>query len=234
MNTLWLVLARSGSRSIPDKNVAPLGGHPLLAWRIAAARKLSDGRDVWISTDSPRYAELAERYGARVPFLRPAELAADETPSSAVVLHALEHGDGYDAVAVLEPTSPFVLPETLQAAHNRLACTPEAQAIVATRLCRPSTFYIQPESEYLDELAARLGSGAPPRRQEEAPEVTPSGGFYIARTAGFRQRPSFYTERTLGHRVSEFEALEIDEPIDLEWAAFLVQSGRATPESFGL
>jgi len=233
MKTLWLVPARAGSKSIPHKNVRPLAGHPLLAWRIAAARALSGDDPVWLSTDTPDYAALGERYGARVPFLRPPELAADDARSIDVVRHAMAfaeaEGAPADALGLLEPTSPFVQPATLRDAADRLERTPAAQAIVATRLARPSTFYIQPEAETLAVLAARMAAAGVLRRQDEAAEVTPSGGFYIARWAGLRQGGGFYVESTLSHRVSEIEGLEIDEPIDWDFAEFLVDSGRVAP-----
>src|SRR5262245_15654181 len=94
MKTLWLVTARAGSKSIPHKNIRPLGGHPLLAWRIAAARSLAGGDPVWLSTDDEEYAALGEQYGAEVPFLRPRELATDAARSIDVALHAMEVAEG--------------------------------------------------------------------------------------------------------------------------------------------
>jgi CMP-N,N'-diacetyllegionaminic acid synthase len=91
VQVLWLITARSGSRSVPDKNILPLGGHPLLAYRIAVARTLAGAENVWLSTDSERYAEIGRAYGASIPFLRPPELSTDATPSVDVVLHAMDH-----------------------------------------------------------------------------------------------------------------------------------------------
>jgi CMP-N,N'-diacetyllegionaminic acid synthase len=238
VQVLWLITARSGSRSVPDKNILPLGGHPLLAYRIAVARTLAGAENVWLSTDSERYAEIGRAYGASIPFLRPPELSTDATPSVDVVLHAMAHaarqGRSYEVVALLEPTSPFVLPSSLQHAIELMMSTARAHATVATRLCRPSSFYIQPETAFLTELAQRIGYGPPPRRQDERTEVTPSGGFAIARWQPFLERPSFYTEHTLGYRVSEAEALEIDEPIDFDWAEFLISSSRVDLPILGL
>jgi len=238
VKVLWLVTARSQSRSIPDKNILELGGHPLLAYRVSAALCLAPADDVWVSTDSQRYAEIAGSYGATVPFLRPAELASDAASSVDVVLHAMEHAEAtgrqYDAIGLLEPTSPFVLPATIENATRRLSATTAAAAIVATRVSRPSTIYIQPEAEYLSEIARRLGERPPPRRQEERVEITPSGGFHVARWEQFRRRPAFYTQRTLSHDVSALEALDIDEPLDWEWARFLIAEGYIDPARFGL
>jgi CMP-N,N'-diacetyllegionaminic acid synthase len=232
MKTLWLVTARAGSKSIPHKNVRPLAGHPLLAWRIAAARALGSGA-VWLSTDSADYAAIGERYGARVPFLRPPELATDSARSIDVALHAMAfaeaEGAPAEALGLLEPTSPFVRPETLRAARARLEGAPAAHGVVATRVVRPSSFHVQPEAETLGVLAARMAAAGTLRRQDEAVEITPSGGFYIARWRTLRADGGFYVDSTLSHRVSELEALEIDEPIDWDFAEFLVESGRVAP-----
>ena len=237
MKTLWLIAARSGSTGIPDKNVKLLAGHPLLAYRVAAAREIAARPDVWISTDSSRYAEIAATYGATVPFLRPAELATDAASSVDVVVHALDvaeaQGLRYEAVALLEPTAPFVRSSTLSAALAQLSATPAADAIVATRTVRPSTFYVQPAGPYLDVLGERLGAGIL-RRQDERAEITPSGGFYIARTESVRRRGTFYSGATLAYPVGLGEDLEIDEPIDWDWAEFLVERGKATlPQVLG-
>jgi N-acylneuraminate cytidylyltransferase len=109
---LALVPARGGSKSIPRKNLKPLGGHPLIAWSLAAAQAAERVDAVVVSTDDEEIAELARDYGADVPFLRPDDLARDETPDRPVFEHALrwlerERGWEPDLVVQLRPTSPF-------------------------------------------------------------------------------------------------------------------------------
>ena len=79
-NIVALIPARSGSKRVPDKNIRPLAGHPLIAYTIAAALGSGIFSDVIVSTDSEHYAEIVKYYGAEVPFLRPAELAGDQSP----------------------------------------------------------------------------------------------------------------------------------------------------------
>lgn len=225
--TLWLVTARAGSKSILDKNVRLLGGRPLLAHRILSALEIAPPEDVWISTDSAEYARIAESFGARVPFLRPAELASDAAKSADVAVHAMrwaeKEGRRYDAIAILEPTSPFVTSAELAQGVSMLFADPQADAVVATRLVRPSTFFVQPESLYLDKLARNIASQGALRRQDEKPDITPSGGFYIARWDFFLEKRTFYTEKTLSCLVPDLHGLEIDEPTDWAWAEFLVE-----------
>jgi len=223
---LWLVAARFGSKSISNKNIKLLGGIPLLAYRIKSALKISDNEDVWISSDSQLYADLAKRYGATVHFLRPAELATDTAKSSDVVLHAMEwaesKGKVYDAIGLLEPTSPFIKSSSLAEAVNNLFMENEAENIVAVRRVKPSRFYIQEDNKYLSVLARNIASMGLLRRQDEKKEITPSGGFYIAKWDDFKMNRTFYTDKTLSYVVQNLEGLEIDESIDWEWAEYLL------------
>lgn len=223
---LWLVTARAGSKSVANKNVKLLGGIPLLAYRIKSVQSIADKSDIWISTDSSEYAKIANEYGAEVPFIRPKHLATDEAKSSDVVLHAMEYAESkgckYDAVALLEPTSPFIKTQQLCEAVARLFSDSKADSVVAVREIRPSTFYIQKEEEYLTQIAKNINSMGVLRRQEEKREITPCGGFYISKWDNFKKNKSFYTEKTLSYLVPDIDGLEIDEPIDWLWAEFLI------------
>lgn len=88
---LWLIAARSGSKSITNKNIKLLGGYPLLSYRIKSVKKTINNYDLWITTDSKEYASIAQSYGADVPFIRPKEISRDTSSSIDVVIHAMEH-----------------------------------------------------------------------------------------------------------------------------------------------
>ena len=115
-----LIPARSGSKRVIDKNARPLGGHPLIAYTIAAA-KASDVFDAVIcSTDAGRIARIAHHYGAEIPFLRPAEFATSTSPDIEWVEDMLKRlkaeGRSYDCFSILRPTSPFRTGETIKRA----------------------------------------------------------------------------------------------------------------------
>ena len=124
LKILWLVTARSGSKSIPDKNIKLLNGRPLLEYRIKSANKTKYPNSVWISTDSEEYAQIAKSCGAEVKFMRPIELAKDSSSSVDVVLHAMKYADKYeykfDFIGLLEPTSPFITAQQLDQAILKL------------------------------------------------------------------------------------------------------------------
>ncbi len=122
MKTLGIITARGGSKGIPRKNIKLLGGKPLIAYTIEASKESGIFDRIIVSTDDNEIAEVAKKYGAEVPFMRPAELAQDTTPTLPVLVHALEwlkSNEGYepDAVAILQPTSPLRSSEHLRNAH---------------------------------------------------------------------------------------------------------------------
>ncbi len=121
---LGLIPARGGSKRLPRKNLRLLGGRPLIAWTIEAALESGCLDRVIVSTDDPEIAAVACDAGAEVPFLRPAELADDRTPSLEVLLHALRtlaaEGDRYDYLVELQPTSPLRHATDIRAAVSLL------------------------------------------------------------------------------------------------------------------
>lgn len=225
---LWLIAARSGSKSIPHKNIKLLGGHPLLTYRIRSVIDADLSSDLWISTDSKEYAAIAKEYGAEVPFMRPKELSNDTSSSIAVVLHAMEHAKKlnkeYDYIGLLEPTSPFIKPNQLRRALSLLQENEEALAVVAVVESRPHKIFVQKDSKYLAELSKNLADIRVLGRQEFEKEITPSGGFYISKWDAFLKNKSFYTSRTLSFEVDEVSGVEIDEPMDWHFAEFVIKN----------
>lgn len=232
MAVLWLVVARSGSKGIPDKNIQPVGGIPLLAWSILAARTV--GGTVWLSTDSLRYAEIGKAYGAEIPFLRPKHLSTDTASSADVCLHALDKvqkvGKNFDVVGMLQPTSPFIRAASLRHGLQVLRADETAHAAVAVKHAHPSSMLIQPDGPYLDVLAERFALGKDYCRQSLPREITPCGGFYLALIKRFLKLPTFYAPTTVPIILDEVEAIDIDSPMDLMFADFLVNVKGIKPE----
>ena len=224
---LWLVVARKGSKSLPNKNIKKLGNHPLIAYRIKSAIKTEYTHDIWISTDSEEYAQIALEYGAKVPFIRPSYLATDEASSLDVVLHAMnfanKNNNMYEYIGLLEPTSPFISSSQLNQAIESLENNQSASAVDSTRESRPNRIFIQEESTYLSEISSNINSINILGRQQFKKEITPSGGFYISRWIDFLCAKTFYTDKTLGFLVDDISGLEIDEPIDWQFAEFIIE-----------
>ena len=113
-NVVALIPARAGSKGVPNKNIRPLGGHPLIEWSIAASRRAASVDRVIVSTDSEDYAQLCCGFGAEVPFLRPAEISGDRSTDQEFIVHALDwlaaHGGEPDYIVHIRPTTPLRQP----------------------------------------------------------------------------------------------------------------------------
>ena len=227
MKVLWLIPARSGSKGIPDKCIKILGDKPLLAHRICHIPPSHPNSKVWISTDSPEYAKIAERYGYEVPFIRPKHLSGDTASTVDVVLHAMTHAESlghvFDYIGVLQPTSPYVEAFQLQQALKELSANPSANGIVAVREVKPHTSLVQDKSLYLDALAVRLKNIDQLGRQSFPIQVTPCGGFYISTWDSFRTQQTFFTTKTLSFTLRGKAVIDIDDSLDWQIAEALNQ-----------
>ena len=221
MRILGLIPARGGSRGVPRKNIRLLGGRPLLeftAESALAARRLSR---VVLSTEDPEIAEVGRRSGLEVPFMRPVDLADDATPSLAVVQHALhwleDAGERFDAVCLLQPTTPLRGPEEIDGC---IALLDEsgADAVVTVRRV-PDDF--NPHWTYFRDpdgfLRLSTGEARPvPRRQDLPPAFHRDGSVYVMRRDLVVERSSLYGDRLVGYAVDDRPYVNIDTPAD--WA----------------
>jgi N-acylneuraminate cytidylyltransferase len=132
--------ARSGSKRIPDKNIKPLAGHPMLAYAVSAAVDSGVFDAVICATDSGLYRDVARHYGAEVPFLRPPEISGDKSPDIEWVRWMLQElakrGRNYPVFSILRPTSPFRLPETIRRAWDVFLQDPGADSLRAVEKCK--------------------------------------------------------------------------------------------------
>ena len=144
-NVIAVIPARSGSKGIKDKNLSNLGGYPLLAYSIVAAKLAKQIDRVLISTDSEHYAEVGRRYGAEVPFLRPVELAGDTSTDRDFMLHAMQwlqdnEGKLSEYWVHLRPTTPLRDPVHIDLAIHALINCPAATASRSAHVSPESPF----------------------------------------------------------------------------------------------
>ncbi|MCC6217540.1 MAG: acylneuraminate cytidylyltransferase family protein [Polyangiaceae bacterium] len=228
MRVLGLVPARGGSRGVPRKNLRLLGGRPLLAYTAEAALAAATLARVVLSTDDDEIAEVGRALGLAVPFLRPAELAADATPTLPVVAHALaalrEGGERFDAVCLLQPTSPLRGPGEIDDCVALLERT--GADCVMTVHAVPHAYH--PDWVWLGEPAAALrlatGRSSPvPRRQELAPAWHRSGSVYVTQTRVV-DGGSLYGDRVLGVPVPVDRSVNLDTLADFDRAEALLRA----------
>jgi len=140
MKSVALIPARSGSKRVPNKNILPLAGHPILAYTVCAAIDSGVFDSVICATDSEHYADIARHYGAEVPFLRSAEISGDKSPDIEWVNWILStlraKGRNFEIFSILRPTSPFRLPETIRRAWAAFTNDPGADSLRAIERCK--------------------------------------------------------------------------------------------------
>jgi len=216
---LAIVPARKGSKGLPLKNIRPLGGKPLLAWPIAAARASGHVDRTIISTDDQGFADIAVEHGAEAPFLRPEALASDTAPSIDFILHALDtleaEGDVYDYLVLLEPTSPLTEGSDVDAALRALEAA-DADAIVGVTALETNhpAFAVRKQGDGRIEPLQPGGFAAMPRRQDLEPVFGLDGSLYISTVEALRRERSFCHARTLGHEMARYKSHEVDDLID--------------------
>ena len=219
MRVLGLIPARGGSKGIARKNLRLLAGRPLLHYTAEAARGAERLSHVLLSTDDPEIAEVGRRCGLWAPFLRPRHLAADDTPMFAVVAHALDwveqNGEQYDAVCLLQPTSPLRRAADIDGCIDRLVDT--GADCVVTVLPVPERF--NPHWAYfLDDdgfLQLALGEREPIARRQDLPRAFHrDGSVYVSRVSVIRQHGSLYGTRILPYHVDAVMSVNLDDESD--------------------
>ncbi|HEX8849558.1 MAG TPA: acylneuraminate cytidylyltransferase family protein [Gemmatimonadaceae bacterium] len=229
MRVLGLIPARGGSKGVPRKNVRPLGGKPLLQWTAEAALGAKSLARVVLSTEDEEIAAVGRSCGVDVPFMRPEELAADDTPTLPVVQHALgileERGERYDAVCLLQPTSPFRNAGDIDGCVELLASS-GADSVVSVL---PVPVEYNPHWVYFGapngDIRLSTGEAHPiPRRQALPAAWHREGSVYVTRR-DVVMSGSLYGARTVGYVVDGARSVNIDTPSDWTLAQTMLPAG---------
>ncbi|NEO12185.1 MULTISPECIES: acylneuraminate cytidylyltransferase family protein [unclassified Moorena] len=226
---IGLITARGGSKSIPRKNTTWLAGKPLIAWTIKAALKSHRLNRVIVSTEDEEIAEISKKWGAEVPFLRPAALAQDDSSHISVLIHAVDwleqvEGTTIDYLMLLQPTSPLRSAQDIDLGIE-LALEQNADSVVS--VCKASTHpyftrritsdgklqdFVQKPDGYL-------------RRQVLPPAYAWNGAIFLVRRDILIEKQTLETDRTYAYVMTPERSLEIDTPWDL-YLANLILSDR--------
>jgi CMP-N-acetylneuraminic acid synthetase len=219
IKVVGLITARGGSKGIPQKNVRPLAGKPLIAWTIEAALRSRLLERVIVSTDDEEIARTAREWGADVPFMRPVELAQDDSPHLAVIRHALgwlgsEQKTEFDYLLLLQPTSPLRSTEDIDKSIA-LAEEKDADAVVSVCLTHDHPFLskqVTADGRLLDFVEKPPGYLA---RQRLPPAYSLNGAIYLVRRSVLLERDDWYTDSTFAYIMPPERSLDIDTPWDL-------------------
>lgn len=227
---LGVIPARSGSKRIPDKNLASLNGRPLIDYTLQAARESCRLGAFVVSTDSEAIAAHARAGGGLVPGLRPATMAGDRSPVLEALLHALSTyeqvgGTRADAIVLLQPTSPFRTGTDIDHAIEIFERT-GADTVTAVREARDHPYWAW--RDRADAIAPYFTASEMTMDRKDLPTAyAESGAAYVVRRA-LVEEGRLYGERVVPCIMDELHAVDIDTPLDLAWAEFLLQRGMVT------
>jgi CMP-N-acetylneuraminic acid synthetase len=228
-----LIPARAGSKRVPDKNIRPLAGHPVMAYTIAAALESDIFSDVIVSTDSEKYAEIARYYGADVPFMRSPELSGDLSPDIEWLEYTLkrlqEIGREYNCFSILRPTSPFRLPETIQRAWQSFLEEEGVDSLRAVEKCRqhPGKMWVVRRRRMVPLLP--LSPSEQPwhsSQYQSLPEVfVQNASLEIAWTRVVLEERSIAGNVLMPFLTKEYEGFDVNNAYDWYLAEHLVSKG---------
>jgi len=228
-SVLTLIPARGGSKGVVGKNIRRFCGKTLIAHAIEAARDSRVAGRIVVSTDDAEIARVAKDCGAEVPFVRPTEIAGDESPILAAALHALEWlqtNEGWKAewMLLLQPTSPLRTAADICLAFELLQSS-DADAVVTVSEPKSHPFLVKTldASGYLFPFVD--GQVDPPRRQDLPPVFALNGMIFLVRVSTLKDEGVFCPAKTLPLAIPASRAFDIDSERDLliaEYASSLI------------
>jgi CMP-N-acetylneuraminic acid synthetase len=233
VKVLFLLTARGGSKGVPRKNLRKIGGLSLIGYKIRGARKSRYCDWLIVSTEDEEIREEAVSHGATVPFVRPLELASDTATSADVVYHAMrwieDNSDRrFDAVMLLEPTAPFTRPSDYDGAIQLMEAR-GANLVVGLRETEVASTFVGPmeSGSSIRSIVEKVIKARNLRRQDQPPEYTMNAALYLFRWDYFMKHRQVYADpdTSFGYAMPPEHSIEIDTPLDLAWAEFLVAGG---------
>ncbi len=228
MKNIAIIPARSGSKGVKDKNIKELAGKPLIAYTIEAALKSAQFDEVMVSTDSESYAEIAKKYGAKVPFLRSAETATDTASSWDMVEEVLskyeELGKNFDTFCLLQPTSPLRTAEDISAAYELFRKKAEFAAVSVCEAEHSPLWcgHLPDNQEFVDFIDAESMK----QRQAGGKFYRLNGAIYIVDTRKFREDKFLYQSGSFAYIMSQDRSVDIDTEIDFKLAEAILEFGK--------
>ena len=227
MKILAIIPARGGSKGVPRKNIVNINNIPLIGYTINAALKSNKLTDVVVSTDDAEIAEISRDLGAQVPFIRPIDLASDQAQSSPVIEHAVHFmenikGFKYDAVLMLQPTSPLRTSKHINESLD-LFTSQDCDSVVSI-VSVGGNHPFRMKRLIGDQLINYIDQGFwDMRPRQSLPDVyIRNGAIYLIKRNVFMQNQQLIGDRCLGYIMNDYESTNIDTPIDLKIAELLL------------
>lgn len=214
-----IIPARGGSKGLPGKNIKPLSGLPLISWTIKSAQNSRYIDEIFVTTDSSEIAGISDKYGIKVPFLRPDELAKDTSSSMDVVEHVINYyetqNQHFDFIILLEPTSPLRKKNDIDNAIEKLMENEDADGIVSVgevHMEHPLIVKRINEKNLLEPYI--LNKDKIYQRQQADKAYFPYGVIYLIKTKVFKEKKAFYTENIIPYFIERWQNYEVDDIYD--------------------
>lgn len=219
MKTLAMITARGGSKRIPRKNIKDFNGKPIIAYSIEAAITSGVFDEVMVSTDDEEIAEIAKKFGAKVPFFRSEKTSNDFATTVDVIEEVLntykERGEEFDIFCCIYPTAPFITAQRLKDAVTTLSDSDADSLIPVVRFSYPP----QRAMEIHDgKLVFRQPENLAKRSQDLEPHFHDAGQFYVVRSESFFKNHGIMVGDILPMELSELEVQDIDNEVDWQLA----------------
>lgn len=236
LKIMGIIGARSGSKGTPGKNIKPLLGKPLMGWIIEAAKKSKYINRLVVSTDSEKYAEVARKFGAEIPCLRPKELAADLSPEFEYIKHMLkflQEKEGYrpDIVVRLMATTPTQLPEDIDGCLEELFKDPEAHSSVVIAEARQhpqKALKIVDGSKRLVTFITGSGREVTPIARQNYEKAYFRANIIAARIQTIERYDSLTGDLVRYYIIPQERAIDIDSPTDFMFAETIINKFNKT------
>jgi N-acylneuraminate cytidylyltransferase len=230
---LAVIPARAGSNGVPGKNIRPLAGLPLIGHSIRLAKLCGEIAKCIVSTDSEEIAAVAREYGAEVPFLRPAELARDDTPMWPVLRHALGEMESrdhrrYGSVLLLSPASPSRMPEDVSKAVQLLEEDDQTVGVVAVSMPSFNPRWACVDMANDGYMRQSFPDGNAYARRQDVPAIYRiNGALYLWRRdhVAESEAPRYYEKQHRILEIPESRVIDIDSLHDFRLAELMLQDG---------
>lgn len=223
MKTYGFIFARGGSKGVPHKNIRDFCGKPLIAYAIEAGLQCGCVDRLFVSTDSEKIAEIAVRYGAEVPFLRPEELASDHAPERLAWQHAIrflqERGDNFHTFLSLPATTPLRTPTDIVQCIEAFRQGDCDTVITCTEApCSPYFNMVTRDEQGYAKLVNTMGKATPYRRQDAPAVYEVTAVAYVSSPAHILATTSLWEGRVKAVQIDRINAIDIDDTMDWEIA----------------
>lgn len=231
MNSICIIPARGGSKSVPGKNIRMLCGKPLIAHSIETALSSNIFKHVIVSTDDLEIAKIARQYGAETPFMRPSKLADDVTSNDDVLIHAIKQlkssGFNFEISVLRDCTVPFITEDELRKGLELLTSS-DCDAVFGAIRAHPNPYFGMMEKNSSGYLLPSKSVNKLITRRQDAPVVYNVEGFFMHYVKNLLTVGNILTSKILPYEISKDHGIMIDYEIDFEIAEILMSKKTKT------